>query len=300
MNYLIEHIHYGGEAFPIWNADYPGWDSLPVFLGCEITLDAQTGWWTPFMSEGELSSYSPTDIKINRDNTWFKLAEEYRKFGVEQSRGRAILTNGAFGGCGDTLGACRSVNQLLFDVIEDPDAVLKFEMRLMEIWCEHYDERYEDFKKLGEGTAGWFNLWSPGKFYPSQCDFAYMISPADFERCFLPALEMQTRFLDHTVHHVDGIGNFNHVDLLCSLPKLQALQILPGDGSPSPLAYFDVLKKVQRAGKNLHISIPPNEIKDALDMLSSRGLMIETWADSPEEAEDIVGLVQKNSVVRKF
>jgi len=125
-----------------------------------------------------------------------------------------------------------------------------------------------------------------------------MISSKDFERCFLPAIDMQTRFLDHTVHHVDGVGNFNHVDALCSLPRLQALQILTGAGKPSPLAFPEVLKKVQRAGKNLHISLPPEEIKTALAMLSSRGLMIETWVTSEEEAEDILRYVEKNSVVR--
>jgi len=298
MDFILEHTYYGGEAFPIWDAQYPGWDALPTFLGCGITLDEETGWWHPFMDQGELASYNPADIYICNDNPWYKMSQEYRKLAVEQSKGRAIPSTGAFGGCGDTLGSIRSTEQLLFDVVEDPDAVLAFEMRLMELWCEHYDERYADFQKICGGTAGWFNLWSPGKFYASQCDFAYMISPADFERCFLPALNMQTNFLDHTVHHVDGIGNFNHIDALCSLPKLQALQILPGAGKPSPLAFPEVLKKVQRAGKNLHISINPNEIKDALDLLSSRGLMIETWANSREEAEDIICFVEKNSVVR--
>jgi len=62
-------------------------------------------------------------------------------------------------------------------------------------------------------------------------------------------------------------------------------------------AYPDVLKKVQKAGKNLHISIGSGEIKKALNMLSSRGLMIETWAASQQEAEDVVRYVEQNSRV---
>ena len=299
MNYILEHTYYGGDAFPIWNAGYPGWDALPTFLGCDVTLDEETGWWVPFMEEGDLCSYNPVGIQIQPDNPWYKMSSEYRLLAVEQSRGRAVPATGAFGGGGDTLASLRSTERLLYDVIDDPESVQAFEMRMMDIWCEHYDERLTDLQNAGEGTAGWFNLWSPGKFYASQCDFAYMISPASFERCFLPAIDRQTRFLDHTIHHVDGIGNFNHVDALCGLPRLQALQILPGAGKPSPLRYLDVLLKVQKAGKNLHISIPPREVKDALGLLSSRGLMIETYADTQAEAEDIIRYVDKNSVVRR-
>ena len=36
---------------------------------------------------------------------------------------------------------------------------------------------------------------------------------------FLTAIERQTRFLDHTIYHVDGIGSFAHVPALCELPE---------------------------------------------------------------------------------
>jgi hypothetical protein len=154
---------------------------------------------------------------------------------------------------------------------------------------------HNELKETAQGSAGWFGLWSPGKFYAAQCDFAYMISPAHFERCFLPAIKMQTDYLDHTVYHLDGVGNFNHIDLLCELPNLQAIQVLPGAGKPSPLFYKDILLKVQKAGKNLHISITPDEVPLALDMLSRRGLMIETIANSMDEAMALIKYAEKNS-----
>jgi 5-methyltetrahydrofolate--homocysteine methyltransferase len=189
----------------------------------------------------------------------------------------------------------RSTEQLLCDLVSEPDAVAKFETRLMEIWIEHYEHVYAALKDAAQGSAGWFELWSPGKFYAAQNDFAYMISPADFERCFLPSIKAQTEYLDHTIYHVDGVGNFRHVDLLCALPRLQALQILPGDGKPSPLYYRDVLLKTQKAGKNLHITLPPQEVPLALDMLSRRGLMISTRTNSVEEAQALIRYVEKNS-----
>ena len=79
-----------------------------------------------------------------------------------------------------------------------------------------------------------------------------------------------------------------HVDALCEVPNLQGLQILRGAGKPSPLHYMDVLKKVQAAGKNLHISIPPEELRPALENLSSRGLFLEMWALTKTEAGELL------------
>lgn len=109
----------------------------------------------------------------------------------------------------------------------------------------------------------------------------------------MPALELQLEYLDYSIYHVDGIAAFAHVDALCSLPKLQALQILPGAGKPSPLFYMDVLKKVQRAGKNLHITIPCTEVEAALDQLSSRGLFIDTWCGCEEDARSLLAKAEK-------
>lgn len=293
MTRQIENTYYGGEAFPIWQMGYPGWDALPVFLGCDVELAEDTGWWHPFMEKGELCSYRPEALTIQRESRWFRLSQDYLRRVEQASRGVAIPTTGAFGGGGDTLAALRGTQELLIDVKDDPDAVLKFEMRMMDVWIEHYTERHEILARSREGAAGWFDLWAPGRFYAAQCDFSHMISTSDFERCFLPAIDRQVSFLDYSVYHVDGTGAFRHVDALCSLPRLNALQILPGAGKPSPLHYPEVLKKVQAAGKNLHITIPPEEVALALSLLDARGLMINTWTASEQQAKDLLALVER-------
>jgi hypothetical protein len=117
-----------------------------------------------------------------------------------------------------------------------------------------------------------------------------------FTDIFLRTIEMQTNFLDKTVYHVDGVGAFAHVDALCELPRLQALQILPGAGKPSPLYYMDVLKKVQSKGKNLHITIAAEEVEIALSELSSKGLFIDTHCDTEEEAKYLLKMAEKWSM----
>lgn len=149
-----------------------------------------------------------------------------------------------------------------------------------------------DWPEVRERYTRWWN----GEYFGRA--MLWVTAPEMYRRIFLPQLVRQTEFLDYTVYHCDGIGSFAHVPLLCEIPRLQAIQILPGAGKPSPLHYRDVLEYVQRAGKNLHISVPADEVEAAVDLLSARGLCIETAASSETEARRLLGIVERKSKVR--
>jgi hypothetical protein len=272
---------YGGEAFPIWSGGYPGHVSIPTFLGCPLSLDMETGWWDPVLL-GE--SWEIQSLRLDREGRWWQFGMQLMRRAAQESCGKSIPSTGAFGSCGDTLAALRGTMQLLYDVALQPDLVRETELYLMEQWIEVYEVFHSLVREAAGGSAGWFPLWSPGRFYATQNDFSYMISPRMFGDLFLPALERQVEYLDHALYHVDGIGAFAHVDTLCDLPRLQALQILPGAGKPSPLHYPEVLRQVQARGKNLHITLPWEEVEPALELLSARGLCIETSCASEEQA----------------
>ena len=215
-----------------------------------------------------------------------------------ETPGKSFPSMGAFYHGGDTLAALRGTEQLLLDCIERPEMVKDAEDWLMEMWCDFYDRTYAAVCGPAQGSSCWMGIWAPGKTYTVSNDFSYNISPAMFRDLFLPAIERQTRFLDYSIYHVDGIGAFVHVDALCELPRLQAIQILPGAGKPSPLHYIGVLEKVQAAGRNLHISIPPEEVKPALELLSARGLYVQTWCQSEAAARQLLADAEEWSVDR--
>jgi hypothetical protein len=189
----------------------------------------------------------------------------------------------------------RGTEQLLIDCVERPAAVREAEERLMDIWIEYYDRCFKALCGPSWGSTCWFNLWSPGKFYAAQNDFSYSIGPDMFRELFLPVIRRQTEYLDHAVYHLDGIGAFHHLDALLELPKLQAVQVLPGAGKPSPLHFLDALQKVQAAGKNLHISIPAGEVEKALSLLSAKGLFINvtTIMHNVKEAKALIADAEK-------
>jgi len=289
-DYTHSHTFYGGEAFPVWSGGYPGHTSIPTFLGCPITLDQSTGWWKPIL-KGD--NWNVTSLKIDKEGYWWKFTINLLHRAVKESHGRSIPSIGAFGGCGDTLAAMRGNLELLYDVSDCPERVREAELYLMDMWIEVYTTFYNIINEIAEGSTCWFGLWSPGRFYSAHNDFSYMISSKMFQKIFLPAIEKQVEFLDHAVYHVDGVESFRHIPLLCELPKIQAIQVLPGTGKPSPLHYMDSLKTVQAAHKNLCIGISANEVEEALANLSSRGLFISTRCETEAEARYLLQKVKK-------
>jgi hypothetical protein len=292
--YEMSTTFYGGEAFPLWNAGYPGWDSMPAYLGAPVTLMEETGWVDPIISAGRLEDYDFHDFKIQKDHRWWKLLHQIHQFNVEQSTGRAIPSLQDLGACGDTLAAIRGNEQLLMDMIDCPDYVRQFDFFLMQQWNEQVFEPSYQVTHLGaEGSASWASLWAPGRHYPLQNDFSYMISPRMFRRVFLPTIQMQTEYLEYSIYHVDGVAAYAHVDALCELPRLNALQIIPGAGKPSALHWMDMLKKIQARGKSLQIFIPAEEVELALSELSARGLWLGVQAESEEHAHRLLRMAEK-------
>ena len=293
----MRRTFYGGEAFPVWTVGYPGHTAIPAFLGCPTELDFDTGWWNPIV-KGEGLAEEVLKLRVDRTCAWWRFTLEALRRAVRESAGRCIPSIGAFGGCGDTLAALRGTDRLLYDTVDRPEEVVAAEVYLMDMWCEVFEEFYRIVHPASEGSTCWFGFWSPGKTYAAQNDFSYMISPAMFRDLFLPIIERQTRFLDHTVYHVDGIEAFAHVPALCELPRLQAIQILPGAGKPSALHYLNTLKTVQKAGKNLQIYLSPEEVQPALEQLSARGLFISTWCRTEGEARALLANAARWSVDR--
>jgi hypothetical protein len=292
---LNEYEHsttfYGGEAFPIWNGGHPGHTSMPAYLGCPVHLDEQTGWWDPILT-GE--DWDIKDVRFDPENHWWQFTLKLLERGIRESAGKSIPDIGpALAGVGDILAALRGSDRLLLDVSLNPEQVQQAESYLLELWRQVYDLLYGFIKSAGAGCTSWFRLWSPGRFYPTMCDFSYMISPKMFQRLFLPVIEKWSECLDHTVYHVDGVGSFNHLPVLTDLPRIQAFQILPGDGKPGPLHYLDILRLIQAKGKNLFITINPDEVELALSLLSARGLFIETACPTEEQARYLLTMVEK-------
>ena len=296
LDYHLSRTYFGGEALPVWYPGYPGIAAIPTILGCPFRLDMHTGWHDPVLTDPE--GFDVRALHIDKAHWAYQYHHAVLQRGAREATGKSLPSIGAFYHGGDTLAALRGTEQLLLDCLERPAAVREAELYLMDMWCEFYDESYAVIREAAQGSLCWIGAWAPGKTYAVSNDFSYNISPRTFQELFLPAIERQLQFLDYSIYHVDGEGAFAHVDALCALPRLHALQILPGAGKPSQLHYLALLKKVQAAGKNLHLSLAAAEVRPALEQLSARGLYLSTWCRTETEARELLGAAERWSADR--
>jgi hypothetical protein len=54
------------------------------------------------------------------------------------------------------------------------------------------------------------------------------------------------------------------------------------------LVWVPLLKRIQQAGKLIHITVPANEVEPLLQELSPKGLMLDTYCSTEDEAEDLL------------
>ena len=296
-HFCFNNTHYGGEALPVWTPGYPGWAQMSAYMkdGAHVKLDEATAWLSPVFKDTDVSALTERDMDYNPNNKWLQTALDMQKFAVEQCKGKAIPALMNNYGIADELSDMVDPAVLLMALLDCPEHVRKLETHLLDKVIEVYDQLFALANAKEDGNSNWFWMWAPGRFGVLQNDMSYMISKELFEECFFDLTVRLTEYFDYSIYHVDGEGSFKHVDLLCTIPKLHTIQILPGAGKPSPLHYLDVLKKVQKAGKNLHLTLEAEEVPKALDLLSAKGLFIQTTASSKEEADDLVSFVSKNS-----
>ena len=89
--------------------------------------------------------------------------------------------------------------------------------------------------RLG-GWFFWMRIWSDRPAVDLQSDVSCLVSRELFDEYFLPFIEQQTAWAERTVYHLDGPGAIRHLDSLLALPRLTAIQWVPGAGAPGALA----------------------------------------------------------------
>lgn len=285
---------YAGDAFPTWPET-----QVPVYMSCmlddvNVDEDADSLWQKPALTDEEFIDYQR--VQFNPENKYYKFMIELSKLTLEKAKDKAVPLVNGYHSIADVTAAFRGTEQLLYDLYDIPEQVKASEKHFLDLGLKIYQDIIDIIQQGNMGYTNWVQAWCPGEYSMVQHDFAYMISESMFEEFFYPFLKEQISHYKYSLHHVDGEGNFKHVPLLCQIEGLTGMQILPGEGKPSPLHYLDTLRYVQEHGKNLQITLPAREVETALELLSPKGLLIATTCESEEEAKALLRMVEKKSL----
>ena len=109
-----------------------------------------------------------------------------------------------------------------------------------------------------------------------------------FERNVLPELEIMLSNLDFALYHLDGPGAIRHLDHLLQLSALKGIQWTPGEGQPPVVEWIPMYRRIQKAGKLLHLHGEARYAERVLRALKPEGLMYVTWCETQAEAEELI------------
>ena len=285
----LEAKRFYGDAWPKWWPNFgPG--IAAGFLGARVSATADTTWFEPV----EQVPITDLDLTYDPGNAWWQRVRDLTRRAAERWGNNVAVGFTDLGGNLDILASLLTSEQLLFDLHDHPGEVVRLANRLTQLWLRFYDELHDLITTSGRGTTPWASIWSPGRCYMLQSDFAYMISPAMFERYVLPDLAACCESLDHAFYHLDGAGQIRHLDMLLSLERLHGIQWIPGDGQPPPEEWLPLLKRIRDAGKLCQLYVQPEGARQIVRELGGRGFAF--YIDQPmsqAEAEAFLALLQR-------
>lgn len=279
---------FGGEAFPNL---YPnlGPDILGAILGCGLIFGESTSWAAHFIHDWSKVG----KIEFDAQNKWWKKIKEMTEAVADDAKGDYFVGITDLHPGADGIVSIRDPENLCLDLIDNPERVKKANFEILEAFKKVADELYGITNRNLKGSTNWMSVWHPAKWYVTSCDFICMISREMFNEFILPELLEELEWLDDSIFHLDGPGALKHLDALLELPKLNGIQWVYGDGQPSASHWIPVLKKIQDAGKMIHVYIQPEELDILLQELKPEGVMYATWCEKEQDARDLVKKAEK-------
>ncbi|NLE43313.1 MAG: hypothetical protein GX620_01225 [Chloroflexi bacterium] len=290
--------HFGthrfmAEAVPVYTPGLVCSDTA-AYLSDEITVTDDTVWYPRIIED-----WATFEMRFDPGNRWWQLTKRMASAAAERGAGRYLVGVPDFQAGIDIVSLLRSPESVCLDLRENPDAIKRATaFVLRDVYARCYDDIRGIVRQHGEWVGDWMGLFSTGNHDIVQCDFIALISPRHFEEFCLPDIEWMCQRLDTAIFHLDGPDAVRHLDALLEIDELDAIQWVPGAGSPSAAAWLPMLRKVQAAGKSLYISAPSDDVDDIMQALRPEGLMIsvEGVFSSMEAAQSFIGGVERMCV----
>ncbi|MBP5293681.1 MAG: hypothetical protein J6023_06095 [Clostridia bacterium] len=266
LDAVLSTQKYLGDGYPRVNMDAFGPGVLAACCGAKLDNSSGQVWFFP----PDRKDIKDIRVRYDPENIWVKRIREIYRAGSEKWDGNVVMSMPDLGGVLDVAAVFRGTENLLTDLYDEPDEVLRLCWEIRTAWRE----AYMDFSKVmpQTGFTDWAGLLSDKPSYILQSDFSFMIGEDMFRRFVLPDVRSDTEWLSHSIYHLDGIGALQHLDSLLSLPRLEAVQWVYGAGQPGLGHWLDVYRRIRDAGKGMMILGSPGEMCEIAGILGAEDM----------------------------
>ena len=286
-------LYFAGEAMPFFEPSF-GPDQAAAFIGGPLDYSehsAHTSWSVPFVDSWD----DVLPFELGQGNSLWEPMLEFCRLAGERGQGKFLVGALDMHSNLDWLAAVRDPVLLCMDIMDDPATVQRALANVRELYREMYEALYEAGAMAGRGSIGWLPYYSEGRYATVQCDFACLLSPAQFDEFVLPALAEECDLLDHTVYHYDGAVALQHFDSITGIKSLDGIQWTPGAGAKPMIEWIDLLQRFQERGKNVYVGCSPDELKVFHKQLKPNLVFYRVSARSQKEADDILVWLEQNT-----
>jgi len=258
QNAALSAIRFHGDAFPLAAPTPFGAGALAALLGCKPISSRHTVWFLPNEKDIPIKDLH---FEYTEDTLAFRRIMRYYEAAVEKWQGRVVINMFDLGGVMDVLASFRGTENLLMDLYDAPEEVLRCVKEIQELWFRYFKRFNDVISPAAPGYSHWYGIYGEEPGYILQSDFCYMISPEMFAEFVGPELASSAARLYNAVYHMDGIGQIPHLDMLLAIDGIKGYQWQPGEGEAMKKNWDHLNLKILNAGKKL-ISLIPDEAGD--------------------------------------
>jgi hypothetical protein len=282
----FESTHYAGEALPGWLL-MAGWTANAY--GATPHFPLETIWFEPRRVDWD----RPPSFPLDWEDPWLgKVTALHEAVLGAAGRDDFIVGQGCFMPGNDMLALVIGAERMLTGMHDRPEWIKRSIMQLARNWVSlvrHFHGLARKTSEFWYGNSGWMDLWLPEPYVTAQSDISCMISPDMFDEFIVPELELVGAEFGNVWYHLDGQGAVKHLPRLLSLPSIKAVQFVPEAGTaPNGPEHLALYRRIQEAGRILHIDAPPRNIEPLVRALDPSRLVLCTYCGSAADADELV------------
>ncbi|MBQ9358507.1 MAG: hypothetical protein IJT95_03095 [Abditibacteriota bacterium] len=249
-----ECLEFVGDEVPAVNLSF-GPDMFCGFLGQKIEYSEDsrgTSWSVRF--EEELEELLPM-IRVQEENPMFREMLKMHREMAEVFDGRVIIGTLDYHSNWDAVCSLRDPVYASMDLMTCPDTVKQALAQAADCYKEFFDVFYRAGNMAETGTSCWVNVFCEKKYTTVNCDFITLLGPEQAREFVFPCLEKELEAVDHAIYHLDGYTVTRLLPDILRLPKLRAINFVPGAGAPADTTVYwlDTYRQILDAGVGVQL-----------------------------------------------
>ena len=281
----IANTWWGGEAVPSYLL-MAGWVNC---LGGTPRFAPQTIWFEHI----EVDFDRPPALRFDPRDPWVRRYEALHRAMV-QAAGRDDFLIGQcciLPAC-DLLSMLMGTENFLVALMDHPrwmrEAICQG-ARVQTEARQYFERITAEGNDFWYGNGGWMCFWAPEPYAATQSDVSCMMSPAMFDEFIVPELDIYGRRHNAMWYHLDGGDAQQHLPRLLSLPYMRVIQYVPAPCEPpNGPGHLDLYRKIQAAGKIVHIQVAPENVAPLVKALDCSCLMLDVYCDNVDDGRKLL------------